>query len=66
MLDDLLRQDPYSRVACEVATTTGLVLVMGEITTEGYVDIAPLVRRECPRDRLYRCRALALIIRPAA
>ncbi|HVA90490.1 MAG TPA: methionine adenosyltransferase [Chloroflexota bacterium] len=45
VLDDLLRQDPNSRVACEVATTTGLVLVMGEITTEGYVDIAPLVRQ---------------------
>ncbi|MGH2411700.1 MAG: methionine adenosyltransferase, partial [Chloroflexota bacterium] len=45
VLDDLLRQDPGSRVACEVATTTGLVLVMGEITTEGFVDIAPLVRQ---------------------
>jgi S-adenosylmethionine synthetase len=45
VLDDLLSQDPNSRVACEVATTTGLVVVMGEITTEGYVDIAPLVRR---------------------
>ncbi len=45
VLDELLRQDPQSRVACEVATTTGLVLVMGEITTEGYVDIAPLTRR---------------------
>ncbi len=45
VLDDLLSQDPNSRVACEVATTTGLVMVMGEITTEGYVDIAPLVRR---------------------
>src|SRR6185312_11210652 len=45
VLDDLLSQDPNSRVACEVATTTGLVVVMGEITTEGFVDIAPLVRR---------------------
>src|SRR5437588_11506541 len=45
VLDDLLRQDPQSRVACEVATTTGLVLVMGEITTEGFVDIAPLTRK---------------------
>jgi S-adenosylmethionine synthetase len=45
VLDELLRQDPQSRVACEVATTTGLVLVMGEITTEGYVDIAPLTRK---------------------
>ena len=45
VLDELLRQDPNSRVACETATTTGMVLVMGEITTEGFVDIAPLVRR---------------------
>ncbi len=45
VLDELLRQDPNSRVACEAATTTGLVLVMGEITTEGFVDIAPLVRQ---------------------
>jgi len=44
VLDNLLAQDAYSRVACEVATTTGLILVMGEITTEGFVDIAPLVR----------------------
>jgi S-adenosylmethionine synthetase len=44
VLDELLRQDPNSRVACETATTTGMVVVMGEITTEGFVDIAPLVR----------------------
>ncbi len=37
ILDELLRQDPQSRVACETAVTTGMVLVMGEITTEGYV-----------------------------
>jgi S-adenosylmethionine synthetase len=45
VLDELLRQDPRSRVACEVATTTGLVVVMGEITTSGFVDIGPLARR---------------------
>ncbi len=44
VLDALLEQDPTSRVACETATTNGLVLVMGEITTEGYVDINKLVR----------------------
>jgi S-adenosylmethionine synthetase len=44
VLDELLRQDPQSRVACEVATTTGLVVVMGEITTSGFVDVGPLVR----------------------
>jgi S-adenosylmethionine synthetase len=44
VLDALLAQDPMSRVACETAITTGLVLVMGEITTEGYVDIQKIVR----------------------
>ncbi|NBK90567.1 methionine adenosyltransferase [bacterium 1XD21-13] len=44
ILDALLAQDPMSRVACETATTTGLVLVMGEITTKGYVDIQKIVR----------------------
>ena len=44
ILDALLEQDPMSRVACETATTTGLVLVMGEITTKAYVDIQKLVR----------------------
>ena len=44
VLDALLEQDPMSRVACETAITTGLVLVMGEITTNAYVDIKKLVR----------------------
>ena len=44
VLDALLAQDPMSRVACETATTTGLVLVMGEITTNAYVDIQKIVR----------------------
>ncbi|MDF2538067.1 MAG: metK [Herbinix sp.] len=44
VLDALLSQDPMSRVACETAITTGLVLVMGEITTEGYVDIQKIAR----------------------
>ena len=39
ILDALMEQDPMSRVACEVAATTGVVLVMGEITTTAYVDI---------------------------
>ncbi len=45
VLDSLLAQDPHSRVACETATTNGLVLVMGEITTNGYADIPKLVRQ---------------------
>ncbi|MDU7706371.1 MAG: methionine adenosyltransferase [Clostridium sp.] len=44
VLDALLEQDPMSRVACETCTTTGLVLVMGEITTKAYVDIQKIVR----------------------
>ena len=44
VLDALLAQDPMSRVACETAITTGLVLVMGEVTTNGYVDIQKTVR----------------------
>ncbi|MBZ0282043.1 MAG: methionine adenosyltransferase [Anaerolineae bacterium] len=44
VLDAILEQDANARVACECATTTGLVLVMGEITTSAYVDIDKLVR----------------------
>jgi S-adenosylmethionine synthetase len=44
ILDALLEKDPMSRVACETATTTGMVLVMGEITTNAYVDIQKIVR----------------------
>ncbi|MCR5543919.1 MAG: methionine adenosyltransferase [Eubacterium sp.] len=54
VLDELIRQDPNSRVACETTCTTGLVLVMGEITTEAYVDIQKIVRetvREIGYDR---------------
>ena len=45
ILDEMLRQDPMSRVACETCCTTGLVMVMGEITTEAYVDIQDVVRK---------------------
>ena len=54
ILDALMEQDPMSRGACETATTTGLVLVMGEITTKAYVDIQKIVRetvREIGYDR---------------
>ena len=44
ILDALMEKDPMSRVACETAATTGLVLVMGEITTNAYVDIQKIVR----------------------
>ena len=45
VLDAILEKDPMARVACECATTTGLVLVMGEITTSCYVDIAGIARK---------------------
>ena len=45
ILDAILEQDPMARVACEVATTTGLVVVMGEITTSAYVDMDKIVRQ---------------------
>ena len=44
ILDAMLAQDPNSRVACETATTTGLVMVLGEVTSSAQVEIAPLVR----------------------
>ena len=45
ILDEFLRQDPKSRVACEVCATTGLVLVMGEVTSNAYADIQGVVRK---------------------
>ncbi len=44
ILDELLRQDPNSRVACETTCTTGIISIMGEITTEGYADIPKIAR----------------------
>jgi len=49
ILDSILAQDPYGRVACETAVTNGLVIVMGEITTDCYVEI-PSIVREVVRD----------------
>ena len=45
ILDAILEQDPNGRAACETAVTTGMVLVMGEITTNCYVDIPKIVRQ---------------------
>ena len=45
ILDVMLKDDPYSRVACEVAVTVGMVIVLGEITTETYVEIPDIVRQ---------------------
>jgi len=44
ILDEIMKKDPDGRVACEVATTTGLVMVLGEITTKTYVDVPNIVR----------------------
>lgn len=49
VLDKIIAEDPDARVACETATTTGLIIVMGEITTDTYVDI-PTIAREVVRD----------------
>ena len=66
ILDEMIRQDPNSRVACETAVTTGLVLVMGEITTGAYVDIQKTVRdtiREIGYDRAkYDCDTCGVIV----
>jgi len=45
VLDELLKEDPQSRVACEVCATTGMILVMGEISTQAYCDIPDVARR---------------------
>ena len=49
VLDEIMRQDPMGRVACEVTATTGMVMIMGEITTSCYVDI-PRIARDVIRD----------------
>ena len=46
ILDEILSQDKMARVACETCCTTGMVMVMGEITTSAYVDIPAVVRRK--------------------
>ena len=67
ILDEMLRRDPMSRVACETACTTGMVMVMGEITTNAYVDIQTIVRetvREIGYDRAkygFDCDSCAVI-----
>ena len=67
ILDELLRQDPFSRVACETTATTGIVSVMGEITTNAYADIQSIVRstvREIGYDRAkygFDCETCAVI-----
>ncbi len=44
VLDELIKQDPYSRVAVETLTTTGLIVIAGEVTTKGYIDVQSVVR----------------------
>ena len=48
ILDEMIRQDKFSRVACETVTTTGVIMVVGEITTKAYVDNS--------RNWLYSCK----------
>ena len=67
VLDNLLAQDPMSRVACEVCCTTGLIVVMGEVTTNGYADLQNIARetvREIGYDRAkygFDCDSCAVI-----
>ncbi len=67
VLDNLLAQDPMSRVACEVCCTTGLIVVMGEVTTNGYADLQTIARetvREIGYDRAkygFDCDSCAVI-----
>ena len=67
VLDNLLAQDPMSRVACEVCCTTGLIVVMGEVTTKGYADLQAIARetvREIGYDRAkygFDCDSCAVI-----
>ena len=65
ILDALMEKDPMSRVACEVCTTTGLILVMGEITTNAYVDIQKIAR-ETVREMATTARNTASTATPAA
>ena len=46
VLDAIIEKDPMARVACETAVTTGLVMIMGEITTKCYVDIQKIARKK--------------------
>ena len=54
ILDEILKNDPNGRVACEVTVTTGLVMVVGEISTNTYVDINKVVRETIREIRLVR------------
>ena len=56
VLDAILAQDPFARVACETLLTTGLCVVAGEITTSAVVDISAIGSRDDPRHRLRRRR----------
>jgi S-adenosylmethionine synthetase len=49
VLDAILDKDPAARVACECCATTGLILVMGEISTKSYISIADIARQRCAK-----------------
>ena len=55
VLDEVMRQDPKGRVACETLVTTGLVVVSGEITTTAHVDYDELIRKTVELGRLRQC-----------
>ena len=65
VLDAILAKDPYARVACETSATTGLVLVMGEITTNCYVDIQSVARNTIRRIGYDRAKLLTRFVATA-
>ncbi len=62
ILDAIIKQDPMARVACETFTTTGIVTVMGEITTSAYVEIPDIVRQVVKVSQATRAMGSCLII----
>lgn len=64
ILDDIMAKDPTAHVACEVTATTGMVHVMGEISTECYVDIDAIARQGHQGNRLRFSGCRASTVRP--
>ena len=54
LLDEFLRRDPDSKVACETLVTTGLVVLSGEVKTNAYVDVQQVAREVIRKDRVYQ------------
>ena len=66
VLDALIKQDPTSRVACETLTTTGLVVLAGEITSSGQIDYQDIVRSTIKSISTRQFDSISMVHRPAA